>query len=388
MQVWQGSSTTTRAVIVIGGVILAGVLIALIANLVGGVGVQDIALLPTPTSSATIAATAGPTATARPTDTPVTTSAPPKAVIAGPAQGLAGQTLRFSARGSTAAPGNTVDAYAWDFGDGTVANGIEVGHAYGDAAVYELRLTVTDSKGMASTTVQEIRIDAPTPTSQPAIASISAPFEAQVGETVTFDGSGSTSGNDIISYEWDFGDGSTGDAMTMDHVFTVAGRYNVTLTITDSADRLSIAGTQIRIQALPTATPTSEPTATATPTSLPTATATPVAVPQQLENVHWTLANALPGTEITALFEAGTVTGAAGCNEYAAKYQANNGTLLVSGAMPTTANTCDAGVIDQETAYLAALGGAQSYQLGPAQLEIVATVDGQQTRLAYITKVR
>jgi len=389
MQVWQDSSTTTRAVIVIGGLILAAVLIALIANLVGGAGGQEIALLPTPVSSATIAITAEPTATPRQTPTPAPTTAPPIAVIAGPAQGLAGHALRFSARGSTAAPGNNIDTYVWDFGDGIrETSGVEVGHAYGGAAIYELRLTVTDSRGAAGTTATQIRIDAPTPTSQAAVASIAAPFEAQVGEIVTFDGSGSSSGNEIISFEWDFGDGLTGSDITVDHAYAVAGRYNVTLTITDSADRLSIAGTQIRIQALPTATPTNEPTATVTATPSPTATATPLPVLQQLENVRWTLAGALSGTEITALFDAGTLTGSAGCNEYAAKYQAASGALVVSSPAPTTELVCGADVADQEAAYLAALAGAQSYQLGPAQLTIVSTVDGQQARLDYVTKVR
>jgi len=58
-----------------------------------------------------------------------------------------------------------------------------------------------------------------------------------VGETVTFDATLSTpDGGTIISYVWKFGDGtpvvSETDPITT-HAYTVAGTYNVTLTVTD-----------------------------------------------------------------------------------------------------------------------------------------------------------
>lgn len=52
---------------------------------------------------------------------------------------------------------------------------------------------------------------------------------------VTFDGSNSyaSEGRRIVSYEWDFGDGSTGSGVTANHTFS-AGKYTVGLTVTDS----------------------------------------------------------------------------------------------------------------------------------------------------------
>ena len=63
-----------------------------------------------------------------------------------------------------------------------------------------------------------------------------------VGDTVTFNASistcnwNSTSEEDIpiVSYEWDFGDGSTGEGETVTHSYTEQGTYDVTLTITDA----------------------------------------------------------------------------------------------------------------------------------------------------------
>lgn len=57
-----------------------------------------------------------------------------------------------------------------------------------------------------------------------------APFK------VAFDGSNSYApeGRSIVSYEWDFGDGSTGSGVSVKHTFS-AGQYLVKLTVTDSS---------------------------------------------------------------------------------------------------------------------------------------------------------
>ncbi len=52
--------------------------------------------------------------------------------------------------------------------------------------------------------------------------------------TVKLDASRSRSlGPKIVSYEWDFGDGTTGTGKIVEHSYSSAGSYNVTLTITD-----------------------------------------------------------------------------------------------------------------------------------------------------------
>jgi len=60
------------------------------------------------------------------------------------------------------------------------------------------------------------------------------PKEGRVPLTVSFDGSQSSSPNgNIVSYEWDFGDGSTSTGVKTSHIFTSPGEYTVTLTVTD-----------------------------------------------------------------------------------------------------------------------------------------------------------
>jgi len=61
------------------------------------------------------------------------------------------------------------------------------------------------------------------------------PLLAPVGTVFTFDGSASYDENGtIVSYDWDFGDGTTGYGETTTHVYTSAGTYTVTLTVTDN----------------------------------------------------------------------------------------------------------------------------------------------------------
>ncbi|MFZ3385551.1 MAG: PKD domain-containing protein, partial [Candidatus Hydromicrobium sp.] len=54
------------------------------------------------------------------------------------------------------------------------------------------------------------------------------------GNIVVFDGSSSSDEDGtIVSYSWDFGDGSTGSGVTVTHTYNAPGNYKVTLTVTD-----------------------------------------------------------------------------------------------------------------------------------------------------------
>lgn len=72
------------------------------------------------------------------------------------------------------------------------------------------------------------------------------PYNPCVGDTVTFNASISTcnwEGDNVtghyvplVSYEWDFGDETTGQGETVTHTYTEKGTYGVTLVITDVAE--------------------------------------------------------------------------------------------------------------------------------------------------------
>ncbi|HVX43996.1 MAG TPA: PKD domain-containing protein [Mycobacteriales bacterium] len=66
---------------------------------------------------------------------------------------------------------------------------------------------------------------------QPPVASISASCEQL---NCTIDGSGSSDPDGTIaSYSWNFGDGTTGSGVQPAHTYSAAGRYTITLTVTD-----------------------------------------------------------------------------------------------------------------------------------------------------------
>ncbi|MDX1812818.1 MAG: PKD domain-containing protein, partial [Gammaproteobacteria bacterium] len=69
------------------------------------------------------------------------------------------------------------------------------------------------------------------------------------GASVQFDGSGSMDPDgSIVSYSWDFGDGSApGTGVGPVHIYTASGTYTVVLTVTDDQDLTGSAQTSVEI---------------------------------------------------------------------------------------------------------------------------------------------
>jgi heat shock protein HslJ len=102
---------------------------------------------------------------------------------------------------------------------------------------------------------------------------------------------------------------------------------------------------------------------------------------QSLAGTRWTVVNynngkqavvsVLNGTNLTANFDAtADVSGLAGCNSYNGPVKAAAPKVSI-GPLAATKKFCDApaGVMDQESAYLAALGSAATYSIQGATLE-------------------
>jgi hypothetical protein len=71
---------------------------------------------------------------------------------------------------------------------------------------------------------------------QPPVADPNGPYTGVVDVAVMFDGTGSSDPDGTIaSYDWDFGDGTTGTGPQPQHAYAAADVYEVTLTVTDDA---------------------------------------------------------------------------------------------------------------------------------------------------------
>jgi PKD repeat protein len=79
-----------------------------------------------------------------------------------------------------------------------------------------------------------------------------SPSVPEVGELVTFDASASMPiGGEIISYEWDFGDGSRASGKIATHKYASIGTFIVTLNVTDSEGLWDIKQKRIEVKAPP-----------------------------------------------------------------------------------------------------------------------------------------
>jgi heat shock protein HslJ len=93
-----------------------------------------------------------------------------------------------------------------------------------------------------------------------------------------------------------------------------------------------------------------------------------------LEGTTWLLDKTIPGSEITAEFTNGQVSGSAGCNNYSTSYvstrAAGKNAIRIAEPMAVTMMMCDEPLMDQEQLYLTALGAATEYTIEGFALSI------------------
>ena len=74
-----------------------------------------------------------------------------------------------------------------------------------------------------------------------------------VGDAIQFDGSSSSdSDGTIVSYAWDFGDGTTQNGVSVSHIYSTAGTYTAVLTVEDNGGQTASDSATITIDVPPT----------------------------------------------------------------------------------------------------------------------------------------
>jgi large repetitive protein len=163
-----------------------------------------------------------------------------------------GDDVTFNAAGSYDANGS-ITSYSWDFGDGATGTGEEVTHSYDTAGYTVVTLTVTDNEGAKTVVRHALNVIAGSSSSSSGggcsggscggpdiplavITGLPSCSGGTTGVAVELDGSYSRAADGkIVSYAWDFGDGTTGTGEMVTHIFKQSGRYIVKLTVTDEA---------------------------------------------------------------------------------------------------------------------------------------------------------
>ena len=173
------------------------------------------------------------------------------------------EPVLFDASASKSTTG-TIVQWLWNFDDGSTSSGERVTHAFKSAGNRNVTLTVIDSIGASNSITKTVTIGQG---ALPTAVVLTSPSAPTVNQAVNFNGSSSKAapGRVIRSYDWDFGDGSTGSGPTVQHTYTAAGTYTVLLTVTDDAGRVSTATTGVTVgTGLPTSDFTFSPSAPTT----------------------------------------------------------------------------------------------------------------------------
>jgi PKD repeat protein len=169
---------------------------------------------------------------------------PPRPRAGGPYVGAVGVEVSFDGSGSEDFDGS-ITSYAWDFGDMTTGTGKSPTHMYAMAGLYNVTLTVTDDSSVSNTDTTAALIGS---ASQPPVADVGGPYLGTMGAAVTFDGSSSSDPDGtIVAWDWDFGDSTMGTGVSPSKTYATAGRYDVTLTVTDNSSETASETTRASI---------------------------------------------------------------------------------------------------------------------------------------------
>jgi large repetitive protein len=141
------------------------------------------------------------------------------------------QSLHLTA---TVSSGTNV-IYTWGLGDDPTMIGDRITHRYAAPGVYTVRVTARNSAGEATTTVA-VQVQPASPSDTPISGLLATNDSPTVVGTPTRLTAGITAGSNV-RYQWDFGDGSTGDGESIEHRYAAPGVYTARVVAQNGVNR-------------------------------------------------------------------------------------------------------------------------------------------------------
>nr|MDD3720788.1 PKD domain-containing protein [Candidatus Gracilibacteria bacterium] len=129
--------------------------------------------------------------------------------------------------------GKTGYTYKWDFGDGTTGDGQNINHEFTANGEYIVKMIVYDENGnKVGEDTKTITVGDST-NSNISVSIDATPISGNTPSKVDFS-SIVTGGNGNYIYEWNFGNGDTGNGSSISYIYKNPGIYNVVLKTIDS----------------------------------------------------------------------------------------------------------------------------------------------------------
>ena len=162
----------------------------------------------------------------------------------GPYSGIVGQSVAFDGSHSSD-PDNDSLTYSWTFGDGAVGSGPNPTHTYLNADRFTAMLTVSDGNGGTSIATVFVAISQP---NRPPIVSAGGPYSGSTRAAIVFSAAASDPDADVLSFAWDFGDGSAQAAgQNPSHLYASPGTYTASVTARDTSGASAFARASVSI---------------------------------------------------------------------------------------------------------------------------------------------
>ncbi len=174
---------------------------------------------------------------------------PPTASIsADTTSGEAPLTIQFTGSGTDT--DGTIVSYTWDFGDMEVSTEQNPIHTYINTGTYTAFLKVADDDGAIGGMSVSINVSSGgggVGNNPPTAYSTADRNSGNPPLTIHFTGIGTDSDGTVVSYLWNFGDGSTSNQQNPEHTYNNVGFYTASLTVTDNSGAKGIASLDISV---------------------------------------------------------------------------------------------------------------------------------------------